>query len=78
MANKKGSRGKYEKRSYKAKESGRKGIGSQVLEMLKVRGRELGYNQLYVKEIYHYNIASQKLFEKAGFKRIGETSKGAS
>lgn len=55
-----------------------KGIGKKVVAKLVERGKELGYRELFVKEIYSYNIGSQKLFESVGFRRYGETSKGYS
>ena len=53
-----------------------KGIGKRVLGALIQRARELGYKEIKVREIYPYNIASQKLFESVGFKKTGNTSKG--
>ena len=54
------------------------GIGSKVIEALKLRASALGYKQLGVREIYDYNIASQKLFEKQGFNKVKKTDKGYS
>ncbi|MFR2839712.1 MAG: GNAT family N-acetyltransferase [Zhenhengia sp.] len=54
------------------------GIGSKVIEALKLRASTLGYKQLSVREIYDYNIASQKLFEKQGFDKVKKTDKGYS
>ena len=51
-------------------------IGSQVIAALKERGRALGYTRLYVREIYDFNTASQRCFEKAGFRPIEKTEKG--
>lgn len=51
-------------------------IGSQVIVALKERGRALGYTRLYVQEIYEFNTASQRCFEKAGFRPIEKTEKG--
>ena len=51
-------------------------IGSQVIAALKERGRTLGYTRLYVQEIYDFNMASQRCFEKAGFRPIEKTEKG--
>lgn len=53
-----------------------KGIGSCVLDLIKERARELGYRELYVREIYDYNRGSQRLFEKAGFKKVEKTEEG--
>lgn len=44
-----------------------RGIGKRVVSALVQRGRELGYSQLFVREVYRYNIGSQRLFESAGF-----------
>ena len=55
-----------------------KKIGQRVIAALVNRGRELGYKELRVNEIYHYNTASRKCFEKAGFRVCGETEKGVS
>ncbi|MGL5675194.1 MAG: GNAT family N-acetyltransferase [Cellulosilyticaceae bacterium] len=52
------------------------GVGSQVIELLKERARELGFTKMGVKEIYHYNKGSQQLFEKVGFYKVKETEKG--
>ena len=50
----------------------------QVITALMDRGRELGYRQLRVNEIYHYNTASRRCFEKAGFRVTEETESGVS
>lgn len=55
-----------------------KGIGLKVIITLIKRGKDLGYENLYVNEIYFYNIASQKTFEKAGFKKHKEKETGYS
>ena len=52
------------------------GIGKKVVLKLIERGKALGYTKLFVKEIYNYNIGSQKLFEGIGFKKYEETPKG--
>ena len=52
------------------------GIGKKVVLKLIERGKSLGYTQLFVNEIYNYNIGSQKLFEGIGFKKYEETIKG--
>lgn len=56
----------------------RKGIGTKVVMALAERAKSLGYSEIYVGEIYTYNTASQKTFEKAGFKKNKHTEKGAS
>ena len=55
-----------------------RGIGRRVVLALVQRGRELGYDELHVDQIYHYNLASQRCFESAGFQRAGSTEKGQS
>jgi RimJ/RimL family protein N-acetyltransferase len=55
-----------------------KGIGRQVVRALIQRAAELGYREIKVREIYTYNIASQKLFESVGFKKNGRTRDGFS
>lgn len=53
-----------------------RGIGKRVIETLVERGKHLGYEILYVEEIYKFNLASQKAFESVGFLRCEETEKG--
>jgi len=53
-----------------------KGIGKKVVKALVDRGKQLGYASLKVREIYKYNIGSQKLFESVGFQKYEETKKG--
>lgn len=55
-----------------------KGIGKKVIKTLIKRARDLGYEEIRVREIYKYNIASQKLFESVGFKKSKETANGFS
>ena len=54
------------------------GIGTRVIEVLKERACKLGYKQLSVREIYEYNSASQRLFEKQGFNKVQKTEQGYS
>ena len=53
-----------------------RGIGRRVVSALIGRGRELGYEQMFVREIYDYNHASARCFEKAGFQPYEKTDKG--
>lgn len=55
-----------------------KGIGKQVVRALIQRAAELSYGEIKVRDIYTYNIASQKLFESVGFKKTGCTKDGFS
>lgn len=55
-----------------------KGIGKKILEVLIERAKKLDYKEINVREIYTYNIASQKLFESVGFKKDGNTDNGFS
>lgn len=54
-----------------------KGIGRKVINALVDRGRKLGYEKLYVEEIYSYNEGSKRCFESVGFKAYEKTEKGA-
>ena len=53
-----------------------KGIAKQVISALIKRGKLLGYTELYVNEIYEFNIASRKCFESMGFVAYEKTEKG--
>ena len=53
-----------------------KGIAKKVISALIERGRMLGYDSLQVNEIYEFNIASRKCFEKLGFEAYEKTEKG--
>lgn len=55
-----------------------KGIGRKVIAALIQRGWDLGYDRLYVDQIYHYNTASRKCFQSAGFVPYQDTEKGTS
>lgn len=54
------------------------GIGKEVLLKLIERGNDLGYRDLFVREIYDYNVGSQRLFESVGFRKYEKTEKGYS
>ena len=54
------------------------GIGKKVIETLISRAKELGYQEIKVREIYTFNTASQRLFESVGFKKSGNTTNGFS
>lgn len=53
-----------------------RGIGGRVIRALVERGRSLGFPALMVQEIYRYNAASRRCFEKAGFRAVEETDRG--
>lgn len=53
-----------------------RGIGKRVVHSLIERAREIGYSEIYVQEIYDFNLASQKMFEGCGFRRMEKTEKG--
>lgn len=53
-----------------------KGVGRKVIAALVQRGRELGYDRLYVHEIYEYNVGSRKCFESVGFRVCEKTENG--
>jgi len=55
-----------------------KGIGKRVIAALIARGKDLGYKQLRVREIYSWNERSQKCFLSAGFTRDKKTECGYS
>lgn len=54
------------------------GIGKKVIAALIERGGELGFQTMKVREIYSYNISSQKLFKSMGFIESGQTPLGRS
>ena len=53
-----------------------RGVGRRVVAALIERGRALGWKKLRVDEIYHYNVASQTCFQRAGFKETSRTDRG--
>ncbi|HFI0790178.1 TPA: GNAT family N-acetyltransferase [Streptococcus suis] len=53
-----------------------KGVGSKVLQRIVERAREVGLEEILVKEIYDWNTGSRKLFEKCGFEAVEKTKKG--
>ena len=54
----------------------KRGLGYLVVKKLTERARELGYDKIFVGEIYDYNVGSIKCFEKAGFLPYEKTEKG--
>lgn len=52
------------------------GVGRRVIAALIGRGKELGYGDLRVNEIYDFNTASQRLFTGLGFEKYEKTEKG--
>ncbi|QOR35132.1 GNAT family N-acetyltransferase [Clostridium sp. 'deep sea'] len=55
-----------------------KGIGFKVVKSLIERAKTLGYQQISIREIYKFNVGSQKTFEKAGFTKNKATKNGYS
>lgn len=53
------------------------GIGSLVIKTLIKRAINIGYNTIYVNEIYHYNEGSRALFKKNGFIEYKKTEQGS-
>lgn len=51
-----------------------RGIGKLVIKTLLKRAKCLGMTKISVPAIYHYNIASQRLFESCGFKKVSENA----
>lgn len=52
------------------------GIGRKVVAALVRRGRSLGFDELFVSEIYDGNTASRRCFEANGFRLCEKTEKG--
>ena len=61
----------WEKRDLRGKK-----IGRCVVKALIERAKQLGYKELYVDMIYHYNTGSQRMFESVGFTAYQTTEKG--
>ena len=51
-------------------------IGGKVVHALIQRAKELGYDCIYVDEIYEYNTGSRRCFEAAEFQVYEKTEKG--
>ena len=47
-----------------------------MLHRMIERAREVGLEEILVKEIYDWNTGSRKLFEKCGFEAVEKTQKG--
>ena len=54
------------------------GIGKLVVKTLIQRAKTIGFETIYVNEIYNYNYGSQTLFKSVGFKIYKSTDKGYS
>ena len=52
------------------------GVGKKVVRRLIDRGRELGYDTLYIGDIYSFNTASRRCFEALGFRPYAKTELG--
>ena len=55
-----------------------KGIAKQVIKTLIKRAQTLGYDCLFIKDIYDYNLPSIRLFESCGFAPTEKTEHGHS
>lgn len=53
-----------------------RGIEKAVICCLIERGKALGYDKLFVNEIYEFNTTSRKCFEGLGFEACEKTEKG--
>lgn len=51
------------------------GIGFLVMRAVIARLKELGYREITGSSVYKWNTVSQKMHEKLGFCRVGETEK---
>ncbi|MCD8107566.1 MAG: GNAT family N-acetyltransferase [Oscillospiraceae bacterium] len=51
------------------------GIGSKVMTAVISRLSSLGYKKITGSIVYKWNVASQKMHERLGFSRVGETDK---
>lgn len=49
-----------------------RGVGTRVMRLLIQQARRHGWQALQVGCVWSHNVASQKLFEKLGFVRIGD------
>lgn len=49
-----------------------KGIGTLVMQAVIRRLKELGFQRIKNSTVYRWNLPSQKMHEKLGFRRIGE------
>lgn len=54
-----------------------KGIGKKVVSTLIQRGRDMGFEKMFVGEIYDFNEGSRRCFEGLGFKAYEKTEKGS-
>ena len=53
-----------------------RGLAQKVIKALISRGKALGYECLFVREIYSFNVASQHCFERVGFRMFEQTETG--
>ena len=54
----------------------RRGIGTQVIRALISRAAALGFEAVYVEEIYDWNEGSKRCFQSLGFKAYEKTANG--
>lgn len=50
------------------KEYRSKGLGKQVIALLIERARQLGWQEINVKQIFDYNVRSHRMFTSLGFR----------
>jgi RimJ/RimL family protein N-acetyltransferase len=48
------------------------GVGTEVLELLIMRAREIGWREMHVAYIHPENVRSQRLYARAGFVRVAD------
>lgn len=49
------------------------GIGTMVMQAVITRLKELGFSEIKGSAVFKWNVPSQKMHEKLGFRRTGET-----
>lgn len=49
------------------------GIGTMVMQAVITRLKELGFSEIKGSAVFKWNVPSQKMHEKLGFRRVGET-----
>lgn len=52
-----------------------RGVGTLVMRAVIERMRTLGFDKITGSQVFKWNVASQKLHERLGFRRVGETER---